>query len=48
VRDAAAKILESTSLADILKEYGPSKNKKHPKKNDATVLPMAVSGKAGA
>lgn len=47
VRDAAAKILESTSLADILTEYGPSKNKKHPKK-DATVLPMAVSGKAGA
>jgi Rrf2 family protein len=43
VRDAAAKILESTNLADIVSEHGPSRNKKQNKKNDATVVPMLVS-----
>lgn len=46
VRDAAAKILDSTSLADIvnpgLRQKAKSRNNK--KKTDASVLPMVVHG----
>ena len=46
VRDAAAKILESTSLADIANP-GPqqrSKGRQNKKKTEASVLPMVVHG----
>jgi Rrf2 family protein len=48
VRNAAAKILENTSLADIIKGSEPSKSKKNlRKKNDEPgVLPMVVHGTA--
>jgi Rrf2 family protein len=50
VRDAAAKILDSTTLADLLvdspvPEGKGAKRKGHPKKGPASVLPMAVAGR---
>jgi Rrf2 family protein len=50
VRDAAANILENTSLADLIAEGGPSgkKIKRSVKKKDkAAVLPMVVGGSKG-
>src|SRR5689334_6624128 len=45
VRDAAAKILESTSLADIANPSSRQKSKgRNKKKTDASVLPMVVHG----
>lgn len=47
VRDAAAKILDSTSLADLLRETDsrPSgARKRSRKKNEGSVLPMVVHG----
>ena len=46
VRDAAAKILESTSLADVLSLDAPSRTKVRKKKSEATLLPMVVHGSA--
>jgi Rrf2 family protein len=51
VRDAAAKILENTTLADLISR-GPAdshpkaihRNSGRKKKNDTTVLPMAANG----
>lgn len=43
VRDAAATILESTTVADIA---DPSPRQKRRKKKDATLLPMVVHGNA--
>jgi Rrf2 family transcriptional regulator, cysteine metabolism repressor len=47
VRDAAAKILENTSLADLIKDYKPHSGKSHRKHKEAPnkILPMAVHGK---
>jgi Rrf2 family protein len=54
VRDAAAKILENTSLADLIAEAGPGANKgskrqRSPKKKREAraVLPMVVGGGRG-
>src|SRR6516165_9466468 len=52
VRDAAAKILDNTSLADLIADHGsrsaPSrKNPKLPKKQPASVLPMVVGDHHG-
>lgn len=49
VRDAAAKILESTTLADIMsgKRTGSSKAKKGKKRSEATILPLVVHGGMG-
>jgi Rrf2 family protein len=46
VRNAAAKILENTTLADITKGADPSKSKKNQRKKNEEpgVLPMAVPG----
>jgi len=45
VRDAAAKILESTSLADIANpEHSPAQKRRGKKKTAAGVLPMVVRG----
>src|ERR1700745_1409033 len=48
VRNAAAKILENTTLADIVKEPRPSgkekRSRKKKQKYPAAVLPMVVSG----
>ena len=45
VRDAAAKILESTSLADIAHPgQSPTQKRRGKKKTDASVLPMVVHG----
>ncbi len=45
VRDAAAKILEHTTLADIVSGAGSPKSGKRKKKSDqASVLPMVVHG----
>src|SRR5258708_4187458 len=44
VRDAAAKILESTSLADIANLSATSQQKNRKKKTDASILPMVVHG----
>jgi Rrf2 family protein len=47
VRDAAAKILEHTSLADIVGQGPQSARRKRKKKSEeATVLPMVVHGSA--
>jgi len=47
VRDAAAKILESTSLADIVNPGSRQKSKpRNKKKTEASVLPMVVHGNA--
>jgi Rrf2 family transcriptional regulator, cysteine metabolism repressor len=49
VRDAAAKILESTTLADIVAEPDsrPGNRKRNRKKTEASVLPMVVHGNKG-
>ena len=48
VRDAAAKILESTSLADIADGTTAKPQKRRKKKSEASVLPMVVgAGKGG-
>jgi Rrf2 family transcriptional regulator, cysteine metabolism repressor len=50
VRDAAANILENTSLADLIADPGPrgSKNKRGAKKKErGSVLPMVVGGQKG-
>jgi Rrf2 family protein len=44
VRDAAAKILESTTLADILHGDSTGKSKGRKKKLEGSLLPMAVHG----
>ncbi len=46
VRDAAAKILEHTSLADIVdgQGSGSTRRKRKKKSEEATVLPMVVHG----
>ncbi len=44
VRDAAAKILESTSLADIANISATSQQKGRKKKTEASILPMVVHG----
>src|SRR5947209_8523021 len=44
VRDAAAKILESTSLADIANAPETTNNKRARKKTEPGVLPMVVRG----
>jgi len=45
VRDAAARILEKTSLADIIEDDGPKRGKKRYEKktNPARVLPMVAA-----
>jgi DNA-binding IscR family transcriptional regulator len=51
VRDAAANILENTTLADLIAEPVPraTKGKRvHKKKEKASVLPMVVGGHKGA
>ncbi|HZD30419.1 MAG TPA: Rrf2 family transcriptional regulator [Candidatus Angelobacter sp.] len=47
VRDAAAKILENTSLADLIKDSAPRGGKSQRKSKDtaAKILPMAAPGK---
>ena len=52
VRDAAARILDNTSLADLIADQGARsaksrKNPKLPKKQPASVLPMVVGGPRG-
>ena len=52
VRDAAARILDATTLADLIAGSGRSslKSRKHlkaPKKQSANVLPMVVGGQTG-
>ena len=42
VRDAAAKILESTSLADIMNPSPAPRQKARKKKSEASILPMVV------
>jgi Rrf2 family protein len=45
VRDAAANILEHTTLADLIAEPGPRKGKRSAKKKEkSTVVPMVVVG----
>ena len=44
VRDAAAKILENTSLADIADGTTAKRQKSRKKKSEASVLPMVVNG----
>jgi Rrf2 family protein len=51
VRDAAARILDNTTLADLIHD-GPrasknGKRNKSPKKDPASVLPMVVGGRKG-
>lgn len=49
VRDAAAKILESTSLEDITNPSAPAPRQKgRRKKTEAGVLPILMGGKGGA
>lgn len=45
VRNAAAKILDSTTLADIINPAPAPRQKR--KRKEASVLPMVVGGKAG-
>jgi len=48
VRDAAAKILENTTLADIVSPKPPATKKNRRKKgSDTSVLPMVVHGNPG-
>ena len=47
VRDAAAKILDSTTLADIISEPGSGGRKRNRKKSEASILPMVVHGNKG-
>src|ERR1700681_261613 len=44
VRDAAAKILESTSLADIVNPTSSDRTKRGKKSSAAAILPMVVQG----
>lgn len=44
VRNAAAKILDSTSLANIANPSAPSRGKGRKKKTEAEILPMVVHG----
>jgi Rrf2 family protein len=44
VRDAAAKILDSTSLADIANPSQSNRGKNRKKKTEADILPMVVHG----
>src|ERR1051325_4228021 len=46
VRDAAAKILDSTTLADIASPTSSPKQKSRKKKSEASVLPMLMQGNA--
>ena len=47
VRDAAAKILDSTTLADVANPAGlKSKGRNTKKKSEASILPMVVHGNA--
>ena len=47
VRDAAAKILDSTSLADIADGRAARSQKRRKKKSEASVLPMVAGGGRG-
>ncbi len=52
VRDAAARILDNTTLADLIAGGGrragkTGKQQKNPKKSAASILPMVVGGKKG-
>jgi hypothetical protein len=47
VRDAAAKILENTTLADIVGPKSPRSKKGRKKKDEGGVLPMVVHGNPG-
>jgi Rrf2 family protein len=47
VRDAAAKILENTSLADIADGTAVKRQKSRKKKSEASVLPIVVGGGKG-
>jgi hypothetical protein len=54
VRDAAAHILDNTTLADLIVEPSPrsskgaKKNRNHKKKKEsASILPMVVGGQKG-
>jgi len=51
VRDAAARILDNTTLADLIVDEEPqpkaAKRSKHQKKEAASVLPMVVGGQKG-
>jgi Rrf2 family protein len=45
VRDAAAKILESTSIADVANPLPSQRQKRNRKRRQASVLPIIVDGK---
>ncbi len=52
VRDAAARILDNTTLADLIADAGPRsakfrKNGKPQKKESASILPMVIGGHKG-
>jgi Rrf2 family protein len=53
VRDAAAKILENTTIDDLIVDPGPrvskggKKQRNHKKKDAGSVLPMVVGGRKG-
>jgi DNA-binding IscR family transcriptional regulator len=52
VRDAAARILDNTTLADLIAGNGPRSAKSHKRRNvqkkkTASVLPMVVGGNKG-
>jgi Rrf2 family protein len=51
VRDAAARILENTTLADLISGHGPvvrgRKRQKKQSKEPASVLPMVIGGRQG-
>ena len=52
VRDAASKILDHTTLADLISDDLPRSGKnqkqlKNPKKDTASILPMVVGGRKG-
>ena len=52
VRDAASKILDHTTLADLISDNLPRSGKnqkqlKNPKKDTASILPMVVGGRKG-
>lgn len=52
VRDAAARILDNTSLADLIAHDAPrggktAKHQKNQKKDSASILPMVVGGQKG-
>jgi Rrf2 family protein len=52
VRDAAARILDHTTLADLISQGGPrvgrnAKHQKNQKKDSANLLPMVVGGHTG-